>query len=602
MCGIYGSTKIYNNDIISKKLAIANFRGPDYSEFKKIDSTVVLGHNRLSIIDLDPRSNQPFFFNDISIVFNGEIYNYLTLKDELFKKGYIFKTDSDTEVICAAYKEYGNKCVDHLIGMFSFVIYDKSKNLLFGSRDRLGQKPFYYYLNDTDFEFASNLKQIEIANNLELDPNTCINYFHFGYFVDPQTPYKNVYKLKPGHSFEFKLDSRELNTWEYWDCKTVKPFLGNYQEAKEALKKLLLDAVKIRLQADVPLGLFLSGGVDSSLITALASKSSGKVDTFSIKFLEKEYDESKWSKEIAEYLGTEHHVFTCDMNSGLDLVNNFYKYYDEPFADVSSLPSMLLSNEVRKSVTVALTGDGADELFLGYDRYKWIQSMKPVYNIPYFLRKGISSVLQNVPNYKFRMLAKGAGYRNLNELYFKMVTTLKTEFIKKDVSPEYMDVYNGYLLKKNLLNDCSFLDTKVYLNSDINTKVDRASMAYSLETRSPFMDHRVAEFARSLPLEYKYKNGTLKHILKDILHDYVPKELFDRPKKGFSVPLEYWLKKELKPMVLENFNLFKTLDFDFINFDVAEKMIHAFYEGKENNKVEIWRIFMFMEWYRKTQQ
>lgn len=599
MCGIFGSTVIHNKKIINEKLNVSNYRGPDNSSYDIISDKLIFGHNRLSIFDLEERSNQPFFYESIAIVFNGEIYNFIALKNELIKKGYVFSTTSDTEVICALYLEYKEECLQYLNGMFSFVIYDKEKDVLFGARDRLGQKPFFYYLKDNVFEFSSNLKQIEINNHLEIDSNTCKDYFYYGYFLDPDTPYKNVYKLMPGTYFTYDLKDKTFCLKKYWsmnDVKTNKQF--DYKTAKQELKNLLLDSTKIRLQADVPVGLFLSGGVDSSLITSLAKENKKDVNTYSIKFNEKKFDESNESKKIANYLGTNHNTFTCDLNSAKDLILNFYDYYDEPFADVSALPSMLLSKYVSNNVTVALTGDGADELFLGYSRYKWMNDISSFYKIPHSVRNIISYMVSLIPNYKIKMLAKGISYKNESDLYLSLMTTFKTNYMKSKISKDKIEECLWYFSEYNFLESPSMYDVRSYLNSDINTKVDRASMAFSLETRSPFMDYRVAEFSKILPTSYKFRESKLKYILKDILSDYIPLELFDRPKKGFGVPIKEWLQKDLKELTFDCYEYFKQLKLEFIDYEKYECLIKEFYSRKANHSVEIWRMIMFVLWFK----
>lgn len=602
MCGIFGSTKLHGKTIINKKLSISNFRGPDNSSYEIISNKLILGHNRLSIFDLDSRSNQPFFYQNLAIVFNGEIYNFKILKEELKVKGHKFRTTSDTEVICALYIEYGEKCLNYLNGMFSFVIYDKNKDVLFGARDRLGQKPFFYYYEDDIFEFSSNLKQIEINNSLKLDSKACKDYFYFGYFLDPDTPYKNVYKLIPGSYFNYNFSNKSLEVNKYWSIndKEINPNL-DYKEGKQELKELLLDSTKIRLEADVPVGIFLSGGVDSSLITSLAKEVKEDVNTYSIKFNEKKFDESNESKKIANYLGTNHHTFTCDLDNAKSLIEDFYDYYDEPFSDVSALPSLLLSKYVSKNVTVALTGDGADELFLGYSRYKWMNDVHRLYKLSYNFRKTISYILSLVPNYKIKMLAKGIGYKNELSLYLSLMTTFKTSYLKNEISKAKIDECSWYFSNYSVLESCSMYDVRAYLNSDINTKVDRASMAYSLETRSPFMDYRVVELSKTLPIEYKFKDGKLKYILKDILSDYLPLELFDRPKKGFGVPIKEWLFKDLRGLAFECLEHFKEIKLEFIDYEKYNNLYNEFYLGKANHSVEIWRMIMFVLWYKKSE-
>lgn len=602
MCGIYGSTILYDEKIIEEKLKIIGFRGPDFSAYKYFNNAVVFGHNRLSVFDIDSRSNQPFTYFGVSITFNGEIYNFTELRESLESKGYTFKTTSDTEVICAMYLEYGEDCVKHFIGMFSFVIYDIDENKLFGARDRMGQKPFFYYLKDNHFEFSSNLKQISNNKNLEINDETCLNYFYFGYFIDPETPFKDIYKLEPGNRFIFCLNKNKLKITQYWSLlESHNEVITNYESAKQELKILLKNAVSIRLKADVPVGLFLSGGIDSSLISALAKEFKSNVNTYSIKFLEKQFDESEDSKKIANHIGTNHHTFVCDIQKGKELIKSFYKYYDEPFADVSALPTMLLSSQVKNDVTVAITGDGADEFFLGYSRYKWMKQIQPIYKIPYVLRCLVSKIGRLIPNYKLKMLFKGIGYKNLEQLYFGLLTTFKSEHLHSDHNFDVKNRFENYFKNNDLLKACSIFDMQVYLNSDINTKVDRASMAYSLETRSPFMDHRLVEFSMRLPTKFKIKNNQTKFILKDILEEYVPRELFDRPKKGFGVPLESWLKKDLKPLVESSYAYFKELKINFINYSIFDNYLEEFYSNKANHSVEIWRMLMFVLWLQENE-
>ena len=602
MCGIYGSTKLFDQSIIQDKLRISQFRGPDYSDHRIINKKVIMGHNRLSILDLEERSNQPFVYNNIVIVFNGEIYNFSHLKDQLIKLNYKFTTFSDTEVVCAMFQEYGEKCVNYFIGMFSFVLYDTKKNILFGARDRLGQKPFFYRQENNEFEFSSSLKQIEVSNNLKLNNDACIDYFHFGYFIDPATPYENVHKLEPGNFFYYNLETNNLKIKSYWSVNSFSKIQDNipYIDHKNNLNELLTNAVDLRLNADVPVGLFLSGGIDSSLISSIAKSIKSDINTYSIKFNEKKFDESDASRKIANYLGTNHHTFSCDLNSGKKLIEKMFDFYDEPFADISSIPSMLLSSEVKSHVSVALTGDGADEFFLGYDRYKWMNQVKYLYKLPYGFRKSLSSLLNISSNYKINMISKGISYKSTDVLYLRLMSTFKDSYINENISTKISDEFKSNFKHKNILEACSLTDINYYLNSDINTKVDRAAMAYSLEARSPFMDHRVVEYSRTIPTHMKYNNKIQKYILKDLLSNYIPKNLYDRPKMGFGVPLESWLKKDLKPLVFDCLISFKRMKLNFINYEKFDVIINDFYSNKANHSAEIWKMMSFVLWYNNS--
>ena len=601
MCGIYGSTILYSNDIIEDKLAVIKFRGPDYSSYKYMDD-VVLGHNRLAIIDLDYRSNQPFTYLHTTVVFNGEIYNYQDIKSALVKKGYTFSTSSDTEVICAAYLEYGKACVELFNGMFSFVIYDAKKKILFGARDRFGKKPFYYCHSGGEFEFASQPSQISIARDLTIDQQSISEYFIWGYVPEPRTIYTEVKKLPAGYMFTYIPGSSKLSIEKYWDLdySLDGQFKGTYAEAKDQLTTLLHDAVKIRMQADVPLGVFLSGGIDSSLVSALAAKSTAHVKTFSIKFNEKGFDESVYAQQVASHLKTEHHIIECNYNEGIELIKSFSDFYDEPFADSSGIPAMLLSKYTKKHVTVALSGDGGDEGFLGYSRYKWINNVSPIFKLPLAARQFLAWFIKLSPNYKHKLIAMGISMKDVETLYVKMFGGMENSWlINQDLGlkSEFLGVLNNP--SKSLLERVSDFDLKTYLNGDINTKVDRASMAFSLESRSPLMDYRVVEFAQSLPTEFKYKSGVQKRILKDILYQHVPSQIFDRPKAGFTMPFKEWFRKELKDYVLDNLSRSELKNIPGINIGRAEEIINEHITGKWNRYPQIWKLLVLSQWLKK---
>lgn len=609
MCGIYGSTILYNESQVIEKLNRISFRGPDKMGLKFYESEqqfMVLGHNRLSIIDLDPRSNQPFAYEDkIEIVFNGEIYNFKAIKIKLEIKGYFFRTTSDTEVLCAAYLEYGENCVDHFNGMFSFVIYDKTKNQLFGARDRLGKKPFYYYHNGKDFEFSSQISAIQLHNkNLSISEKSIAYYLAWNTIPDPHSIFNEVKKLLPGHSFKLELNSGFLNIKQYWDLdyKTTPGFKGTYEDAKNELSSVLTDAVSSRLFADVPVGVFLSGGVDSAIVSAFATKtSSTKIKTFSVKFNEKGFDESIYAQKVADHLDTEHHVIECNYKEGIDLIENFSTYYDEPFADSSAIPSMLLAKYTKKHVTVALSGDGGDEAFLGYQRYNWIKNTEAVYALPYAIRKFGGSILSLFPGNRIKLKKEILTFKDINQLYMGYLTGIDLSYIKTDF--DYMDVYQSKYVEhsqKNLYERVSAFDIKTYLNWDINTKVDRATMAFSLEARAPLLDYRIIELAGSFPTEFKIKGDNQKRILKDVLYDFVPKEIFDRPKAGFTMPFSEWFKKELKDYVLEELSYENLQLIPCINPEIVNKMIEQHMSGTWNRYRLIWKLLVLKQWLDKN--
>jgi len=602
MCGIYGSTLIYSPSILRKKLDIIRFRGPDYSDIKNFNNRLILGHNRLSIIDLDPRSNQPFSYLNLHITFNGEIYNYIEIKNELIKLGYIFKTTSDTEVICVSYIEWGVNCLQRFNGMFSFVIYDEKKNNLFGARDRLGKKPFYYIHNDVLFEFASQPSQLAIANNLTINDNSISQFLVWHYIPDPDTIYKEVKKLKAGHYFTFDLSSNILNITKYWDLnKNVNIDKLNYEDTKTELKYLLSNATSIRMISDVPLGVFLSGGIDSTLITALAqSQSSTPIKTFCVKFYEKSYNESLYAEKIANYLKTDHTTIECNYSEGISLIENLHKYYDEPFGDGSMIPTMLLAKHTRKHVTVALSGDGGDEGFLGYERYLWARYFGYYYNLPKHFKNTVASLLKVIPSKRLNSIGNTFNIEPIGELYKKIVSTPNTQYLNDPIKSNIHEYDEWLYTDKELLERISDYDIKSYLNNDINTKVDRATMAFSLESRSPFMDHRVIELSRTMPTEFKIQGNRTKRILKEILMQFLPVEYFDRPKRGFGMPLKSWFQNELKEYVYDNMTDKNLNSIPNINVNYVKNAIDLHMKNKYDNNVLIWDLLVLTQWLKNN--
>ncbi|NND53004.1 MAG: asparagine synthase (glutamine-hydrolyzing) [Flavobacteriaceae bacterium] len=604
MCGIFGTTIAYNREQLDEKVKRTAFRGPDqlaHETFISSNHEVTFGHNRLSIIDLDPRSNQPFTYGEhIHLVFNGEIYNFKTIKADLQSHGYEFHTTGDTEVICAAYLHYGTDCVKHFNGFFTIVIFDKQKQLLFGARDRMGQKPFYYYHNGKNFEFASQISPIQLYNrNLTISSKAIHYYLAWGYVPDPYSIFNEIKKLEAGHSFTYDLNSGEFKLEQYWDIDFTgkEQFDGNFEEAKSTLDDILSDAVKTRLFADVPVGVFLSGGIDSSLISTLAAKtSSSKVKTFNVKFNEKGFDESVYAQQVAKYLGTDHHIIECNYKEGIDLIENFCYYFDEPFADSSAIPSMLLSKYTKQHVTVALSGDAGDENFLGYHRYDFIRRVDKSMKVPAPLRKLSSMVLKMSPSYRHKFISNVLRLRNTNEAYLYAMTGSNSSWFDFD---DFLDLKERKYLEhdhKNLFERVSDFDLKTYLNGDINTKVDRASMAYSLEVRAPLQDHRIVEFSRSLPTNYKYANGEMKLILKSLLHDYVPEHIFDRPKSGFTMPFGNWFKNDLKAFVMDELSDMNLKEIPGIKVPAVKRIIDEHMGNKWNHYLSIWKLLVLKQW------
>ena len=609
ICGFVSKSKIFEKDLIEMNNTMQH-RGPDDQgiTIENFDQMRIgLAQRRLSILDLSSQDHQPMYSEDkqLVIVFNGEIYNYKEIRDNLCKFGYTFRTMCDTEVLLIAYSHWGEKCLEHLNGMFAFVIYDKSRKLLFGARDRFGKKPFYYYYHNNEFVFASELKPIMKYPNFSKEINESVlnEYLYHGYIKAPRSIFKNVYKLQPG-SF-FVLKNENLTFTEYWKADTkyleedkAKFKLKDYEDAKKTLKNTIENAVKKRLIADVPIGSFLSGGIDSTLITAMAQKNTARpLKTYSIGFKEKENNEAVFAKKIAEYLGTEHYEMYIDENTMLELVDSIPDYYDEPFGDSSQIPTMLVSQLASKDITVALTGDGGDELFCGYTAYDKVLLAQKLDSIGGFLYKNTKNkkIYKRIPTrIKTIMQNRDNDFKTQfpNDLIESNVQNILIETGSRPFYRENLDICNWQ--ERRML-----LDMGAYLPDDILAKVDRGSMKYSLEARCPLLDYEVAELSFQIPHKYKYYKKEKKYILKDITYEFVPKKLLERPKKGFSVPLKKWLTQtylsnELHEMTKKEF-IEKQKLFEYKNL---RKLINQLQSNQSDLAVNtIWNFFVFQKWY-----
>lgn len=604
MCGIYGSTICYTEEIFRRKLAVFKFRGPDYTGLKQYvlpEGQLTFGHNRLAIIDLEARSNQPFDYSEnISIVFNGEIYNFLQLKQTYFRDK-MFRTTSDTEVLCAMYERFGTECTRYLNGMFAFVIYDKQRQLLFGARDRLGKKPFFYHYSVRGFEFASQLFPLCLGNDYTIDEEARKYYFLLQYVPDPYSIFKEVRKLKAGEQFEYNLQTKQLKITKYWDihsnsCGFTAPKC--YEEALETVDYLLTDAVSKRLIADVPVGVFLSGGIDSSLVTAYVSKINPNVEAFSVGFREADYDESTYSRAVAEQLGVKYHPILCDSQAVLGMLDSLFLYYDEPLGDSSALPTSLLAQEIRKHVTVALGGDGGDEIFWGYERYLTTIKYRDFLKLPKGIRMCLSGVLKRS---KYRKYGEAFLVDNIRDLYAYKSYYYNQRAFNFDAKECYFSRDDIHYLYDNESPELSLsdFDLKTYLNYAINTKVDRAAMRSALELRSPIMDYRLVEYSRLLPLKYMYTPKTgQKRILRDLLYRNVSPELFNRKKQGFAMPVDVWFRNGLKDLLLDTVNEMSLKDVDELNGKQVIELRDRHIGGMENNSTILWYIFSYLLWHR----
>lgn len=607
MCGIYGTTLRYEPETIRHKLGLMKFRGPDHTGMEELETpngqTVTFGHVRLSIIDLDARSNQPFQYNDdICIVFNGEIYNYRELKSQ-YLSDITFRTESDTEVICALYERYGIESVKYLNGMFAYVIYDRRRNIMVGARDRLGKKPFYYWHSDKGLEFASQLKVVKYGNDFHIDPFARKLYLLQGVISDPYCIFKELKKLEAGQNFTYHLDTNKLEIAQYWDlftnsCGFTAP--ESYDEAKAVVKELLYDAVRLRLNANVPVGTFLSGGIDSSLVCAIVAHFNKNLCAYTAHFDNQSYDESPFAVATARHLGIPVKVCDCSGNDLKQIFQDYTEYFDEPFADDSLIPTSLVAQKAREDVTVILGGDGGDELFYGYPKYEWTKARLEQYKKTYWLRKLASPYFYYKGGKEELMQSTQHDYADVySSLGMFCYNMSDTEKFDRLVFARQQP-YNEFLKNKERgILAYSDYDMKTFMNA-VNMKVDRATMRCSLELRSPIQDYRVAEYSRLLPYEYQYGKYGLKTILKDILYERVPQELLDRPKRGFVPPTEDWLRGNYREELSE-FLSFKKLQNLIPELDAHKYMREweKFLKEDNNNSRVHFTVFSYMKWFNR---
>ena len=621
MCGICGF--VSKSTITTEQLKAMNetmyHRGPDDSgeEIYPAKDAYAVGfaQRRLSILDLSESGHQPMHSRDkrLSVVYNGEIYNFQEIKEEL--KDYPFCSSCDTEVILAAYLKWGIACVDKFNGMFAIALYDRETEEVYLVRDRIGKKPLYYWYHEGNLAFASELKPLFQYPEFEKQIRTDVisRYLFQQYINAPDTVFENVYKLEPGAILRFK--SGQITTWKYWDVKKVyqenksNP-VTDYVQAKAELKELLNASVRLRMISDVPLGTFLSGGYDSSLVTAIAQRLSEEpVKTFSIGFKEEKYNEAKYAAQVADYLGTRHTELYIDEKAMFEMVDSIPKYYDEPFADSSQIPSMLVAGLAKKDVTVVLSGDGGDEFFCGYNVYDRVgQAQKLdglgeiVYRFCHLPGIGRTGILDKLP-FKVKVVAKNRDKNTKTQLGSDNYLTVVYKMVRGDELQVYYPIEKQYE-EKNWQERRMLLDMDTYLPGDILCKVDRASMKYSLEARCPILDKEVMEYSYRLPHSFKYDKKVKKRILKDIAYDYIPRELLDRPKVGFGVPLDKWLRGPLKERLLDMANHDFLVRQGIFDADFVCKMLDTYMEhgdagpatGANYSKL-MWSYFVFQQWY-----
>lgn len=626
MCGICGyiSQNEYPGNIIREMNDTMYHRGPDdagtYCYRFRNGRYLAIGQRRLSILDLSKAGHQPMFTEDgkLAIVYNGEVYNFKELRKQLINKGYLFKSNCDTEVILYLYQEYGIECLERLNGMFALGIVDFEREKVLLVRDRMGKKPLYYYMSEDrrTFIFASELKPLIKFPEFHKEVRTELisSFLVNKNFTSPDTVFENTYKLEPGQYVIW--ENGELSFGRFWDLlkqyeKNSVSQIEDYEVAKKQLRKLLLDSIEKRMVADVPVGTFLSGGIDSSIVTAYAKEvSDKKVRTFTIGFYAKERNEAEYAKAVARHLGTKHTELYISEKELIEQVRDLVHYYDEPFSDSSQIPSMLVSKLAKEDTTVILSGDGGDELFCGYEMYDWawlaqkmdfmgevgyhicglplIKKMNLIQKMP---DKAAALLMNRNPSYKIQL------FNDVREKYTSDMVVGES-ISSKNVFEE--EIHKLSAVAHNWQMQRMLLDMRTYLADEILMKMDRASMKYSLEVRCPILDYRIVEYSFSLPHKFKYALGNKKKILKDLAYEVVPRRLLDRPKQGFGVPLAKWLRGELynqlmhyaDKKILKRQNIFEA--------EKVHELINIVLKvDSPQYSAIVWGFFVFQMWYQE---
>jgi asparagine synthase (glutamine-hydrolysing) len=617
MCGIAGILNFnpVDNVQLNQLKNITNplnHRGPDDDGYY-LNNNIGLGFKRLSIIDIK-QGHQPLsnYNKKIWITFNGEIYNFKELRDDLIKKKHIFITNSDTEVIVNLYEEYGERCTSFLRGMFAFVIWDDEKKMLFGARDRLGIKPFYYYIDNEKMVWASEIKSILKANvKTKLNFEALDQYITYGHTLKDSSIHENISKLEPGTSFTiYPFKGSKVNFAKYWTLEYRPDYLKSSSDFEEEIRDLVNESIKMRMISDVPLGAFLSGGVDSSTVVASMSQQSDKpIKTFSIGFKEQKFNELKYANIVSKKYNTDHHELIVEPKS-IDLLPDLVKSYDEPFADSSAIPTYYLSKFAREHVTVALSGDGGDELFAGYSSYN---NMLKLHNRPFnnrLINSSISAFHKICPEhidlkkwaYYFSVESKNIGaYLGIfkpyerNNLYNNDLKSQLNHYQSESVKIKLLKSFNGDFISK-----MQQLDMNTYLVDDILTKVDRASMSNSLEVRVPLLDHKLVELSARIPSNFKITNNGQKIIFKNAFKQMLPPEIFTHKKQGFTVPVSMWFRENLKDYVGDTLLSNNTKLSMYFNPKEIEKIVNNHNKGMRDYSAKIWSLLFLEEWMKNN--
>jgi len=582
-----------------------------------------LGHQRLSILDLSDEGIQPMQFENLDIVYNGEVYNFKEIQEELKSLGYVFHSQSDTEVVLKAYHCWGVDALEKFNGMFAMAIFDKEKDKLTLIRDRAGIKPLYWYWKDGLFLFASELKSLHEHPDFkkEINRDVLALYLQYGYIMQPYSIFNSTEQLNAGETLHLDLKTQSIEKKKYWNVSEwyEKPrLILTDNEAVTQTEEILKKSFDYRMVSDVPVGVFLSGGYDSSLVTALLqSDRDDKINTFTIGFEERGYDEAPHARAVAKHLGTEHNEYYCTHSDALEIIPKLAEIYDEPFGDESAIPTVLVSQLAREKVTVSLSADGGDEIFAGYDSYASVVKMQKRFKtLPSFLKKGISTLMDNVPSDKIPF---NKHMYNFDNRYSKIQKLLKAkscaEMLKyreeqfshgeldKLLSFKAKELYTAYDSDTSKIKDCIsqmlMVDYQTYMSDNILTKVDRATMSVGLEGREPFLDYNIIEFAAQLPTHFKYRDGEQKWVLKQITHKYLPKAMMNRPKMGFSPPVTEWFRAELKDYFMEYLSHERLTSEGLFNADEVVKMRDEYLVGKNVSVKKLWYILMFELWYER---
>lgn len=640
MCGIagyYSPDSLFSKGDLNQMTTCLAHRGPD-AEGHYSDQICGLGHRRLSIIDLSDRANQPLYSADgrYVIIYNGEVYNFTEIgaqlkgNTQISGNAFKFRTNSDTEVILEAFAAYGTDFVHQLNGMFAIAIYDIQKQELYLFRDRLGIKPLFYYWDGSNLAFASELKSLRKLTQLEFRINhqAIKEYLHLGYIPAPATIYKRFFKLESGSWMKISREGMSKNRYWVPQNKLSNTLINDKEQAMVKLSDLIMSSVQYQLKSDVPFGVFLSGGIDSSLITAQAvGLSSIQVNTFSIGFEENSHSESEYAKAVARYLNTSHHEFIVSYKDAIDMIETVLDIYDEPLADSSSIPTMMVSKLAKQYVTVTLSGEGGDELFFGYGSHRWARRLSnPVVNSS---RRILAAVFSKMSS-RYQRIAKLLDYGPETDMKYHIFSQEQYFFTEKEIDsllvnkteqPIALALETDYRLflrvqepatypdnlivkerRLNAMEQQALFDLNNYLQDDLLTKVDRASMHYSLETRVPYLDHRLVELALNIHPELKFKDNISKYILKEILYQYIPKKLFERPKQGFAIPLNKWLRKELSYLIDEYLSEEIISKYGIVDYSEVKNLIARFRSGTDYLYNRLWLLIVLHRWLQTNKE